>query len=103
MKRAATVTNWDALPLVMHVDDVVALTGIAKGTIWNRCQKKQRTVGGPINFAEKPYTWYREHVRAHYERGGSVPVAQPSRRRKPFENVTDIRLAKEQLQRAVNA
>jgi hypothetical protein len=103
MGAAVRVTNWEQLPLVMTVDDVVALTGLAKGTIWNRCQAKKRTVGGPINFTDKPYTWYREHVKAHYERGGSVPVAQPNCRRKPFENVTDLRLAKEQLQRAVNA
>jgi len=92
------VTDWDQLPLVMRVDDICRLTGLAKGTIWNRCQKKQPICGGPVNYDSKPYFWYREHVKAFFERGGSVRV-MPNARRKPLERAREVREAKAHLLR----
>lgn len=93
------VKDWSELPLVMSIDDIVRLTGIPKGTIENRCYRRVKTCGGPINFASKPREWYREHVRAFYERGDALPVALPSRR-KPFDNVIAIKDEKARLAKA---
>jgi hypothetical protein len=86
------ITDWNALPLVMRVEDICRLTGLAKGTIWNKCQRKQAICGGPINFDEKPYLWYREHVKAFFERGGTVRVALTAKK-KPFQRAQELREA----------
>lgn len=91
------ITNWNALPLVMHVEHIAALTGLKRSAIWKRCQQRRKTAGGPVDWHARPYEWYRESVRDYYERGG-----QP-KPRGPRRASVDVRDGKAQLLRAVNA
>ena len=106
------ITDWDALPLVMHVEHMAALLGVERATIWKRCQRDRKALRenrpaihmrpAPESYEPKELTWYRENVRAHFERRPAVQ-SHFGRHRKPVEHISDLRLAKEQLTRAVSA
>jgi len=100
------ITNWDSLPLVMHVEHMAALLDVEISTIWKRCQRDRKAIAAgraalhmrpaPQSY-QKPIIWYREKVRAHYEGGRAAVIHPRPGRRKPFEHLSDLRLAKEQL------
>jgi len=74
------ITDWAALPLVMHPEHLAHLLGVSVSTVWTRC--RQRTMRpAPISW-EKPWEWSRERVRAAYESGMPLPVGRPGRQTK---------------------
>lgn len=72
---------WESLPLVLHVPDMAALLGVQRSTIWRRCATRRMR---PKPYAwTRPYVWYRDAVRAEFERGiARLPVPRPHRRRR---------------------
>lgn len=93
------ITDWNELPVVMHVEHVAALTGLAVGSIYKRCQRRERTAGGPVNFQQKPYEWSREKARQHYE-GEDASKELPRTYRTRSVATVDFKLEKERLTRA---
>jgi hypothetical protein len=101
------VTDWATVPLVLDVAWMSRLTGKAKSTIWKKCQadRKARRAGSsvrtmkpePIDLEAHHPEWNRDDVMAYYQRR---PItATTGTRRKPFENITELKLAKQQLAR----
>lgn len=72
-------TNWDELPLVLNCQDIANLMGLQLSTVYRRMQHKNMTPE-PIAYV-RPYRWYREAVRAHFEKGMPfAPIGRHARR-----------------------
>ncbi len=72
-------SSWDDLPLILHASDMARLFGVQVSTIWKRCASR-RMRPKPWSWV-RPYVWYRDAVRAEFERG--IPTAPMPRRRGP--------------------
>lgn len=90
------ITNWDQLPLVLDSNHLAELLGLDVQTVHRRCSPKVRNTKrqmrpAPIEW-QRPYRWYREHVRAQIEsRAVGIPVGRKARRLGPFARVREIR------------
>jgi len=74
----ARVTDWAALPLVMHSPDMAALLGISVQTLRRRCAARTM-YPAPLTWS-RPYVWSRATVQQEIDSG--VTALAPSRRPK---------------------
>lgn len=96
------ITSWESLPLILSCHHMAALLDVQVSTIWRRCAERRMT---PKPHAyQRPYQWYREAVRAEFERGiVRAPIGRPARRRAgqrdPLlsEPAADVRLVNQSL------
>lgn len=80
IERGAPVTTWDELPLILHCEDLARLLGVEVSTVWRRVQQR-RIVPKPHSW-QRPYLWYRDRVRAEFERGIASSSGRPARNRR---------------------
>jgi len=74
--------DWAELPLILHCTHMAALLDVQVSTIWRRCA--ERRMDPPPYSYQRPYVWYRESVRAAFERGiARAPKGRPARRAVP--------------------
>jgi len=74
--------DWAELPLILHPPHMAQLLDVQVATIWRRCA--DRRMDPPPYSYQRPYVWYREAVRAAFERGlARAPHGRPARRTRP--------------------
>lgn len=73
------IRDWSELPLILNCELIADLLGVQVSTVWRRVQQR-RIVPKPHSW-QRPYIWYRDTVRAEFERGIPSPTGRPARRR----------------------
>ena len=65
MMLPTPVSSFDALPLVLTIDEILAVYRIGRSTL-----RKQLAAGTfrPAPFAPNPYRWFKSDVQRHLER-----------------------------------
>ena len=79
MLSPTPVSSFDALPLVLTIEEIVAVYRLGRSTL-----RKQLAAGTfrPVPFARDPYRWLRTDVQKHLERQAAAPTVRSARGRK---------------------
>ena len=79
MLDAPAITSFDALPLVLTLDDMVRVYRIGNSTL-----RKQLAASAfrPLPFARDPYRWLKQDVQRDLERRAASPTVRSARGRK---------------------
>lgn len=73
------MTAWDTQPLLLTSEHMAALYHVETSTIWKWCATRRMTPA-PHQW-RRPYRWYRDAVRAHFEADiPPTPVRRAPRR-----------------------